>query len=89
MVDTALYTKIARWFINESGHEGFKDIPEPDNCPQPLNIEDEETQNNTDEPRDAAIENTYGGSSYVFLSGQDAQSRQLVYQTETNSQWPC
>ena len=82
MVDTALYTKIARWFINESGHEGFKDIPEPDDCPQPLIIEDEETQNNTKEPRDDAVENTYGGSSYVFSSGQDTQPRQSVYQTE-------
>ena len=82
IVDTTLYTEIAKWFIDESGHEGLKDIPEPDGCLQPLIIEDKETQNNTNKPRDVAVENTYGRSSYVFSSGQDAQPRQSVYQTE-------
>ena len=81
-VNTAQYTAIANWFINESGHSGFEGVPTPDECPQPMIIVDEETQNNTDDTKDARVEESYGGSSYFFSSAQDPQARSSVYQTE-------
>jgi hypothetical protein len=44
-VDKQLFIDIMTWFVQESGHPGFKDIPIPEKGLQPLVIEDEETKN--------------------------------------------
>jgi len=65
-VNTALYNTISEWFIKKSGHPGFSGVPLPDDCPQPLIIQDEETRNNTDVSMDKDIEESLGGGSYFF-----------------------
>ena len=47
-VDTQLFIDIMTWFIKESGHPGYKETPIPQDCTQPILIEDSETRNNTD-----------------------------------------
>jgi hypothetical protein len=39
-VNTQLFIDIMTWFVQESGHPGFKDVPIPEKCLQPLLIED-------------------------------------------------
>jgi hypothetical protein len=35
------------WFVQQSGHSGFKDTLIPEECPQPLLVEDKEINNIT------------------------------------------
>jgi hypothetical protein len=46
-LDTQLFIDIMTWFVQQSGHSGFKDTSIPEECPQPLLVEDKETNNNT------------------------------------------
>ncbi len=47
-LDTQLFIDIMTWFVQKSGHRSFKDTSILDECPQPLSVEDRETNNNTD-----------------------------------------
>ncbi len=47
-LDTGLFIDIMTGFVQKSGHPGFKDISIPEECPQPLLVEDRETNDNTD-----------------------------------------
>jgi hypothetical protein len=47
-LDTGLFIDIMTWFVQKSGHPGFKDISIPEECSQPLLVEDRVTNNNTD-----------------------------------------
>ncbi len=42
-IETSLFIDIMTWFVQESGHPGFKDTSIPEQCPQPLLVEDLET----------------------------------------------
>jgi hypothetical protein len=59
------------WFLQESGHPGFKDIPISEKCLQPLLIEDEETKNNTDYASNKNVVTIYESEIYYFSSAQD------------------
>jgi hypothetical protein len=54
--------------VQESGHPGFKDIPIPEKCLQPLLIEDEETKSNTDYASNKNVETIYESGTYYFSS---------------------
>ena len=62
---------ILMWFIQESGHPGFTDVPIPEDFPQPFTVEDAETKNNMDKEVIASVETSFGGGSYLFLSAQN------------------
>jgi hypothetical protein len=48
IVDTQLFIDILHWSVKESGHQGYKKTTMPEECPQPLFVEDQETNNSTD-----------------------------------------
>ena len=84
MVDTNLYTVLSEWFIKKSGHRGFTTVPIPDECPQPVIIVDEETQNNTDQSAKPDVEDRFVGGSYYFSSAQDPNPDNSVYENSNN-----
>ena len=83
-IDTGQYCALSKCFIEESGHTGFQNVPIPEDCPQPVLIEDPETQNNTDMPMNADVEDTISGGSYFLSTAQDPNSKTSVYGTDTN-----
>ena len=67
------------WFVKESGHQGFKDVKIPQECPQPLLVEDKDTINNTDNSSIPDIETSYESGTYFFSSAQDPSEATSVY----------
>jgi hypothetical protein len=67
------------WFVQESSNPGFKDVPIPAKCLQPLLIEDEETKNNTDYASNKNIETIYESGTYYFSSAKDPSKGTSVY----------
>jgi hypothetical protein len=67
-VDTQLYIDILSWFVKESGHPGYLNTSIPEDCPQPLLVEDIPTKNNTSKSADKTVETNYEGGAYYFSS---------------------
>ncbi len=78
-VDTQLYINILTWFVKESGHPGYLHTSVPEDCPQPLLVEDISTKNNTDKPADKTVEANYEGGTYYFSTAQDPLQHTSVY----------
>jgi hypothetical protein len=78
-VDTQLFIDVMTWFIKESGHPGYKETLIPQDCTQPILIEDSETVNNTDRPVNASLETTYEGGTFFFSSAQEPSEGKSVY----------
>jgi hypothetical protein len=78
-VDTKLFIDIMNWFVTQSGHEGFKDVKIPQECPQPLLIQDKDSINNTDNSSEPDIETSYESGTYFFSSAQDPSEATSVY----------
>jgi hypothetical protein len=70
-IDTQLFIDNMAWFVQESGHPGFKDTSIPEHCSQSLLVEDLETKNNTDDSTNINVESNYEGETYYFSSAQD------------------
>ena len=66
VVDTQLFIDLLTWFVNESGHPGYQNITIPKECPQPLFVEDQETNNNTDELVNVNMETNIESGTYFF-----------------------
>ena len=49
------------YFITESGHPGYKDMPLPQDFPKPNYIEDDATGDNTAQPINSKVEDQYVG----------------------------
>jgi len=71
IIDTQLYIDILTWFVKESSHPGYLNISIPQDCPQPLLVEDNPTKNNNDDPSDKTVESYYEGRTYYFSTAQD------------------
>jgi hypothetical protein len=69
-IDTQLFIDIMTWFVQKSGHPGFKDTSIPEQHPQPLLVEDLETKNTTNDSANINVESNYG-ETYYFSSAQD------------------
>jgi hypothetical protein len=54
------------WFVQQSGHPGFKDTSIPEECHQPLLIGDLDTNNNTNISVDKTVKSSYEGGTYYF-----------------------
>ncbi len=78
-VDTQLFIAIMTWFVKQSGHPGFSNTAIPNKCPQPLQIEDKESTDNTDNPYDKAVKSMYEGGTYYFSLAQDPSESTSVY----------
>ena len=61
-----LYFDILSWWINESGHPGFCNLPLPENCPSPIFVDNEESENNIDTEVDRKVEEKFEGGQYFF-----------------------
>jgi hypothetical protein len=72
------------WFLQESGHPGFKDIPIPEKFLQPLLIEDAETKNNTNYASNKNVETMYEIGTYYFSSAHDPSVETSVYGSPKN-----
>ena len=68
LLDTNKFMNLLDWFICHSNHSDFVDLEKPDNCPQPVLIQDEIESNNTDDEIDPLKENLYEGARYYFPS---------------------
>jgi hypothetical protein len=78
-LDTGLFIDIMTWFVQKSGHPGFKKISIPEECPQPLLVEYRETNNNTDFSINKNVDSSYDGGTYYFSSAQDPSVATSVY----------
>ncbi len=78
-VDTQLYIDILSWFVKESCHPGYLNTYIPEDCPQPLLVEDIPTKNNTDKSTNRTVETNYEGGTYYFSSAQDPSQHTSVY----------
>ena len=78
-IDPGLYIDLLTWFVKESGHSGFLNISIPEDCPQPLLVENNPTKNNTDDPSDKTVESNYEGGTYYFSTAQDPSQHTSVY----------
>ena len=74
-----MYIDILTWCVKESGHSAFLNISIPEDCPQPLLVKDNPTNNNTDNPFDKTVESNYRGGTYYFSSAQDPSQHTSVY----------
>ena len=83
-VDMNIYSHLTKWFVEKSGHPGFKDILIPEECPQPTIIQDKADNNNTDTSRNHEEENKFESASYFFSTAQDPQPSTSVYRTNKN-----
>jgi hypothetical protein len=53
-------------FVQESGHPGLKDTSIPEQCLQPLLVEDLEIKNNTHDSANINVESNYEGGTNYF-----------------------
>jgi hypothetical protein len=74
-----LYIDILSWYVKESGHPGYLNTSIPEDCPQPLLVEDIPTKNNTDESSEKTVETNNEGGTYYFSSAQDPSQHTSVY----------
>jgi hypothetical protein len=81
-LDTQLSIDIMTWFVQQSGHSGFKDTSIPEECPQPLLVEDKKTiNNNTNISVDKNVNSSYEGGTYYFSLAQDPSEATSVYES--------
>jgi hypothetical protein len=78
-LDTQLFIDIMTWFVQQSGHPGFKDTSIPEECPHPLLVEDSDTNNNTNISVNKNVESSYEGGTYYFSLDQDPSETTFVY----------
>ncbi len=78
-IGTQLFIDIMTWFVQESGHPGFKDTSIPEHCHQPLLVKDLETKNNTDDSANINVKSNHEGRRYYFSSAQDSSENTSVY----------
>ena len=79
VMDTDLYMDILNYFIEESGHPGYKDMSLPKEFPSPVFVADEANDNNTDISIDPEIEKTVVGGTYYLSTAQDPSHVTSVY----------
>ena len=79
-LDPEEYLDYLNYFITESGHPGYKGMDLPENFPQPVFTEDEETDTNIDYPVRPDIETDIKGGVYFFSSGQDRSQETSVFE---------
>jgi len=80
-LDTSKMMQLLDWFVTESGHPAYANVPRPSECPKPVVMEDKENANNTDNEMNPEVEHTFAGASYHFASSHDPNEDTGVYET--------
>ena len=83
-INTATYSGILSWFIQKSGHSGYKEATIPDKIPEPKLIEDKGTADNTYKAVNDGVKNRDCGGTYYFASTQDPKAGSACYDTESD-----
>ena len=83
-IDTELFIDILTWFVKESGHPGYSNTLVPEECPQPLFVEDKETNNNTDKSVNIDTETNIESGTFHFSSAQDPSENTSVFDSPEN-----
>ncbi len=65
--------------MKESGHPGYQKTTVPKECPQPLFVEDQETNNNTDKSVDVNVETNIESGAYYFSLAHEPSENTSVY----------
>lgn len=81
-LDTVLYLGLLNFFIRNS--VAFADVTSPEDCPQPRVLEDPDSNNNTDDSINAAVEKRYEGCTYTFTSSQEPTESSGVYRSNAD-----
>jgi len=71
VINVEVYLALLTWFITQSGHPGFKNMPLPTACPQPILIQDPSNKHNTAEEGDPEKEKQFEGATYHFSSAHE------------------
>ena len=79
IIDSEEYFDILHWFITESGHPGYANLPVPKQFPSPCFVSDEPTENNTDESRHEEVENRFQGGTYYYSTAQEPSDKTGIY----------
>ncbi len=66
-VDTQLFIDVMTWFIEESVHPGYTETSIPEDCTQPILIEDSDTRNNTDCPVNASLDQLMKAGPFFLI----------------------
>jgi hypothetical protein len=67
------------WFVQKFGHPGFKDTSIPEECPQPILVEDREANKNSNIFINKNVEPSHEGGTYSFSLAQDPSEATSVY----------
>jgi hypothetical protein len=70
VVNTQLFIDILTWFVKESGHPGYQKTTVLEECPKPLSIKDQETNNNKDKSVNVYVETNIESETYYFSLAQ-------------------
>ena len=68
--DSDLNLDILNYFINDSGHPGFKGMPSPEYFPCPVFIADQPNQNNTDHSINPRVDKVFTGGNHYLSTAQ-------------------
>ena len=78
--DREEYLDILNYFITESGHPGYVDMPLPKDFPKPNYIEDEATTDNTSHSMNRGVEEQFLGGTYYLSTAQDPSYKTSVFE---------
>ena len=86
-LDADIFLHLLNWFIKSSGHPAYDDVTPPEDCPDPVAVlQDEDTQNNTDDPVNPSVECKIEGKTYYFSNeSQQPDERNSVF--DSNQQF--
>jgi hypothetical protein len=65
--------------VNESGHPDYQKTTVPEECSEPLFVEDQETNNNTDKSVNVNVETNIESGTYYFSLAQESSEDTSVY----------
>lgn len=86
-LDTRVLTVLLTWFIKQSGHQGYKHLRVPAECPKPIIHQDPDIANNTDDAQDVAKETLFAGSTFHFCQECSQLQKMLSTRPVTHLSW--
>ena len=81
-LDIRKFLDLMKWFIEKSGHPAFENMILPENCPQPIILEDMPGTNNTDDEVDPELESHYSGGRFFFPSAHQPNEAHGSYSSQ-------
>ena len=69
-LNTDAYVALIAWLIKVAKHPGYANLIPPDEYLDPIMLDQEATEQNTDESQNPVVEDQFGGGTYTFTSSQ-------------------